>query len=84
MLFTVGLLLSVSAQAAEITVGEAIYHDTSAPMRDMATANTAPIGENKQVPLLERPDYGRYPDLAAPDGGLANTSGPSLGPTPAV
>ena len=83
-LFIAGLFLSVSVQAAEITVGEANYHDTSAPLRDIAKANTAPIGVNKQVPLLERPDYGRYPDLAAPDGGLVNASGPSLGPTPGV
>jgi hypothetical protein len=33
---------------------------------------------------MERPDYGRFPDLAAPDGGLPKASGSSLGPTPPV
>ena len=80
-LFAVCLALPAWAQAAEMTVGEAIYHDTSPPLSSMAPANVVPTGENKQIPLLERPDQGRFPDLAAPDGGL-QAPGQSLGPTP--
>lgn len=82
-IFTVGLFLSTWAQAAEMTVGKAIYHDTSAPMSDLAPADAAPTGENKQIPIMQRPDYGRFPDLAAPDGGL-KAPGLSLGPTPTI
>ena len=78
------LVLPAWAQAAEMTVGEAIYHDTSAPMSNMAPA-TAPTGENKQVPIMERESYGRYPDLAEPDGGLQlkSSSAAQLSSTPA-
>ena len=80
-LFAIGLSLPAWAQAAEMTVGEAIYHDTSPPLSKMVLPDAAPTGEIKQIPLLERPDQGRFPDLAAPDGGLRNPS-LSLGPTP--
>ena len=75
------LVLPAWAQAAEMAIGEAIYHDTSPPMSEMSPASVVPTGETKQIPLLERPGQGRYPDLATPDGGLQAPS-QSLGPTP--
>jgi hypothetical protein len=80
-LFAVSLALPAWAQAAEMAVGKAVYHDTSPPLSEMARPNVAPTGETKQIPLLERPGQGRFPDLAAPDGGL-HAPGQSLGPTP--
>jgi len=79
------LVLPAWAQAAEMTVGEAIYHDTSPPLSEMALPEVAPTGETKQIPLLEKPNQGRFPDLATPDGGLQSQSFPAaqLGPTPA-
>ena len=84
-LFAVCVALPAWAQAAEMTVGEAIYHDTSPPMSHLPPLDEAAAGLNKVVPLQERPDYGRFPDLAAPDGGLQSQSSPAsqLDPTPA-
>ena len=85
-LFAVCMALPLLAQAAEITVGKAIHHDTSVPMSNVVPLDAAgPVGK-KEVPLLERIETGRYPDLAEPDGGLQSKSSPAkqLAPTPAV
>ena len=84
-IFAVCLALPAWAQTAEMTVGEAIHHDTSPPMSHVTPFNAAAIGENKQIPIMERESYGRYPDLAEPDGGLQLKSSPAaqLSPTPA-
>jgi hypothetical protein len=79
------LCLPAWAQAAEISVGKAIHHDTSPPLSEMAISAATPGGENKVVPIMERDAYGRYPDLAEPDGGVQSKTAPSgaLAPTPA-
>ena len=64
---SVALLLPVWAQAAEMTVGQAIHHDTSPPLSEMAMPAAAPGGENKVIPIMKRDEYGRFPDLAEPD-----------------
>jgi len=81
-LFAVSVALPAWAQAAEIAIGEAVYHDTSDPLRSMAPQVVVP-GENKTVPLLEKPGKGRFPDLAEPDGGLQSAATSQLAPTPA-
>ncbi|NNJ63959.1 MAG: hypothetical protein HKP16_00215, partial [Xanthomonadales bacterium] len=78
------LCLPMWAQAQEMTVGTAVQHDTSPPLSEMAPALKTVSG-TKEIPLQLREDYGRYPDLAAPDGGLQTGAAPSgqLAPTPA-
>ena len=81
-MFTIGLVLPAWAQVAEMTVGEAVKHDTSAPLRDMAiSTSVAPSGITKEIPIGIKPDMGRDPNNAAPDGGLQSPSY-QLGPTP--
>jgi len=84
-LLAASLAVPAWTQASEMIVGKAIYHDTSAPMSNMALDSTAPTGEKKQIPIMEREEYGRYPDLAEPDGGLQSQISPAiqLSPTPA-
>jgi hypothetical protein len=81
----ISLLLPTVAPAAEIVVGEAIHHDTSPPLRDMAPVVAKP-GANKEIRIMQRDEYGRYPDLAEPDRGLQRIAAPGeqLGPTPTV
>jgi hypothetical protein len=83
-LLAVALLFSAGAQAAEISVGEAIRHDTSPPMSNVAVSRNKSSGENRQVPIMKREKYGRFPDLATPDGGLQSQTAQAsqLGPTP--
>ncbi|NNK31838.1 MAG: hypothetical protein HKP02_01860, partial [Xanthomonadales bacterium] len=78
------LCLPMWAQAQEMTVGTSVQHDTSPPLSEMAPALKTVSG-TKEIPLQLREDYGRYPDLAAPDGGLQTGAAPSgqLAPTPA-
>jgi len=83
-LFAVCMALPLLAQAAEITVGKASHHDTSVPMSNVVPLDAVgPVGK-KEVPLLERVETGRFPDLAEPDGGLQSQSSPArqLAPTP--
>ena len=84
-LFAVSLALPAWAQSAEMSVGQAIHHDTSAPLRDMAPVLRAATFEKKQVPNMNLEVSGRYPDLVEPDGGLQTGQAISerLGPTPA-
>jgi hypothetical protein len=82
MLLFVFLLLPAWAQAAEIFVGEAIHHDTSPPLSEMAIPAAAPGGENKVVPIMERGEYGRYPDLAEPDAGVQSKVAPASASAP--
>lgn len=78
------LFLPALTQAAELTIGEALYHDTSPPLSEMALPATTLGGENKVIPIMERDAYGRYPDLAEPDAGLQTKVAPAgaLAPTP--
>ncbi|MFT5139060.1 MAG: hypothetical protein ACI9H8_000746 [Lysobacterales bacterium] len=82
-LFAIGLFLPAWAQEATITVGEAIHHDTSAPMDINAFQKVKNTGEQRQVPMRLRPSYGRFPDLTSPDGGAQNVAS-VLGATPAT
>jgi hypothetical protein len=83
-LLTIAVLLPAWVQAAQMTVGEAIHHDTSPPLSEMVDKMPlASPGENRAVPIGVRPDFAPDPAAAAPDGGLEITSAPSLGPTPA-
>lgn len=84
-LFAIGLVLPTLAIAVEMTVGEAVYHDTSLPLKSMASGKAVTAGANRTVPLRKRPHNGRFPDLAEPDGGLQTqtSSAEQLGPTPA-
>ena len=77
-------LLPAWAQSAEMVVGEAIQHDTSASLRDMAAVVPEFAGD-KVVSIRERAKLGRFPDLAELDGGLQETEASPLGglvPTP--
>ena len=69
-------VLPVWADSHTMNHGEAIHHDTSPPLREMAatTAGAAFPGVNKEVPLRQRPDFARDPSKAAPDGGLESQS----------
>ena len=80
--FTLGLVLPAWAQGAEMSYGQSVYNDTSPPLSEMAVS-AAPLtrGLNREIPLRAKPDMGRSPSSAAPDGGL-QTPGWSLGPTP--
>jgi hypothetical protein len=78
--FTIGLVLPALALGQAI---EAIHHDTSPPLSEMA-GNVAPVvaGENREIPIGVKPDMGgRDPNNAAPDGGLQSPSY-QLAPTP--
>jgi hypothetical protein len=66
-----------------VTTGQAIHHDTSPPLRDMAIPAAPFTGLSKEVPIGVKPDFGKDPSLAEPDGGLQSDFAPSLGPTPA-
>ena len=83
-MLAVSLALPAWIQAAEVTVGEAIHHDTSARLSNQSPLDAAG-GGNKQVPIMEREVYGRFPDLAEPDGGLQSKLAPvqPFAPTPA-
>jgi len=83
--FAVCMTLPLLAQATEIAVGRSIHHDTSAPMSNVVPLDADAMGGNKQIPILQQDSYGRYPDLAEPDGGLQTASpiGARLSPTPA-
>ncbi len=83
-LCTLALALSPAwAQGPVVTTGKAIHHDTSPPLRDIAITATPPTGLNREVPIMEKPDFGKDPSLAEPDGGVQSDYAPSLGPTPA-
>lgn len=79
-------LLTGAAPAAEITVGEAVYHDTSAPLSHFDAHGALPAGQaDRQVTPLRKSEYGRFPDLAEPDGGLEappHWGGPAVPCTP--
>ena len=82
-ILTIGLILPAWVQAAEISHGQAIYHDTSPPLSEMALPAPSPFaGENKEIPIGIKPDMGRDPNDAAPDGGLQAPMW-FLAPTPA-
>ena len=71
------------AQGPVVTTGQAIHHDTSPPLRNIAINATPPTGLNWEVPIMEKPDFGKDPSQAEPDGGLQSDYAPSLGATPA-
>ncbi len=80
------LVLPVQAQGPQVTHGQAIHHDTSPPLRDMAIPPVSALtGESREVPIRVKPDFGRDPRNAAPDGGLQSLLEPALsfGLTPA-
>ena len=54
------------------TAGQAIHHDTSPPLSEMAIPAVGSRGltVQKEVPIMEKPDLGRDPSRAEPDGGL--------------
>ena len=52
------------------TVGQAIHHDTSMPLRDMVIRAPRFTGLSKEVPIMVKPDLGRDPSRAEPDGGI--------------
>ncbi|MGB5175725.1 MAG: hypothetical protein WBQ30_13390, partial [Thermoanaerobaculia bacterium] len=70
------------AQGPAVATGQAIRHDTSPPLRDMAIPAAPFTGLSKEVPLMEKPDFGKDPSLAEPDGGLQSAFAPSFAPTP--
>ncbi len=72
------------AEGPAVTTGQSIYHDTSPPLREIALKAAPPTGLNKEVAIRVKPDLGRRPELAAPDGGLQDAIAPttSAGPTP--
>jgi hypothetical protein len=70
-------------QGPVATVGQALHHDTSPPLRDMAIRTERFTGLSKEVPIMAKPDFGKDPSLAEPDGGIQFSLAPSLGPTPA-
>jgi hypothetical protein len=72
------------AKGPAATTGQAIHHDTSPPLRDMAIPAAPFTGLSKEVPIMQKPDFGKDPDLAEPDGGLQSDYAPSFGPTPGV
>ena len=78
------LALTAWAQTPTMTTGRAIYHDTSPPLRDMAisaiSAASAVLEDDKEVPIREKPSFGRDPSQAAPDGGLQSDLTPILTP----
>ena len=81
------LMLALSpawAKGPVATTGQAIHHDTSPPLRDMAIPAAPFTGLSKEVPIMQKPDFGKDPDLAEPDGGLQSDYAPSFGPTPGV
>jgi hypothetical protein len=86
-IFTVSLILPGLAQATEVSYGQAIHHDTSPPMSEMAIPDVVTPQANKEIPLGVKPDVGgpANPANAEPDGGLqapaffmAPTPAPSL------
>ncbi len=76
------LVAPIWAQGPEVEYGQAMYHDTSPPMSEMAIPAASPSGLSKEVPVRARPDFAPDPSGAEPDGGLASASTPSLSPTP--
>ncbi len=70
------------AEGPVATTGQAIHHDTSPPLRDITITATPPTGLNWEVPIMPKPDFGKDPSLAEPDGGVQSDYAPSLGPTP--
>lgn len=73
-----------AAAAAEVIVGEAIYHDTSTAVVSKSasksktatstTEATAAKATKKEIPIRPRDKFGRFPDLAEPDGASAAAS----------
>ncbi|MGB7491845.1 MAG: hypothetical protein WBN62_16075, partial [Thermoanaerobaculia bacterium] len=81
------LMLALSpawAKGPVATTGQAVHHDTSPPLRDMAIPAAPFTGLSKEVPIMQKPDFGKNPELAEPDGGLQSDYAPFLGPTPGV
>jgi hypothetical protein len=75
--------LPAQADRPTVTRGQAIHHDTSPPIREIAIRVAPPTGLTKEVPIRQKPDFGGQRGPAEPDGGLQSGFGPSLGPTPA-
>jgi len=81
--FTFGLVLPASAWADSMSHGQAVHHDTSPPLSEMLASATAPSpGPDRVIPIGIKPDLGRDPSDASPDGGLQAPQW-FLGPTPA-
>ncbi|MGB5159861.1 MAG: hypothetical protein WBP10_07690 [Thermoanaerobaculia bacterium] len=76
-------LSPVWAQGPVATTGQAIHHDTSPPLSEMALPAAPLTGLSKEVPIGVKPDFGKDPSLAEPDGGLQSDFAPFLGSTPA-
>ena len=83
------LLLALPVQAAKISVGAAVYHDTSAPLSQVPESRAAAFdiraaaAKDREIPLRGRQDYGRFPDLAEPDGTKQTRSSSAPGSTAA-
>jgi len=84
-LIAAGLTTPAFAQPAQKTVGQAVYHDTSARIDHGHPDNRGQGAEHRQIPIKKRENQGRFPDLTAPDGGVQSESADAtqLGPTPA-
>jgi hypothetical protein len=79
----VSLVLPGFAQATEVSYDQAIHHDTSPPMSEMAIPNVVTPQANKAIPIGVKPDVGgpANPANAEPDGGL-QAPGYFMAPTP--
>lgn len=59
---------------AKVSVGQAIHHDTSQPLRQIVQ-KIVPIKQKKEAALLlKRPDLKVSPETSAPDGGLQSST----------
>ena len=67
-----------------VTAGQAIHHDTSPPLSEMTipAVRSRGLTVQKEVPIMEKPDLGRDPSLAEPDGGIQSEYEFFFGPTP--
>jgi len=72
------------AQGPEKSHGHAIQHDTSPPLRHLDLAKPKSTGVDKEVPIRVKPDFGKSPENAQPDGSLQSPLfSIALAPTPA-
>ena len=78
-------VLPAWAEGPQVTVGQAIYHDTSAPLRDIAITRAVPNKsiEQREVPIRQKPVFNKSLGVAEPDGGLQSIEKMvAMAPTP--
>jgi len=85
----VGLVLVASAALASgtqrgaegprVISGQAVRHDVSSPMRDLAIPAATSSGPNREVPILQRPGAMKPDPGQAPDGSLQGEDRPDPG-----